>query len=266
MNAKNIRILPLDTIRQKAPSVFANAPASHVSENYKFIPTHEILSHLNSQGWDTIAANQQKVRIPGKELGTKHILSLIRRGEDPRMLSIGGLLPTINLVNSHDWSSTFRIVFGMFRLVCENGMLVGGASFASYTLRHDSIMADLEATMARFNSSVNLMLAMAEEWSTIGLDAVQALDMARQAAILRFGDKATDSHASLMLEIRRRDDTEQTLWNVFNRLQENGVKGTNRGYSNVRKARKLTNIQAVTDYNTGLFELAQNTAQRIRIA
>ena len=261
LNRNNVQILPLDSIREKVPSVFATKPAEHTSPNYKFIPTIEVVSHLQSEGWDIIVANQQKVRQPSKLEGTKHSLSLMRRNEDPKALTIGGLIPTINLVNSHDWSSTFRIVFGMFRLVCSNGLMVGGAEFAAYTLRHDSIMADLNATLSRYQSSVTLMLARAEKWAQIGLDELQTMEIAMEAARMRFDDKASELHARAMLQARRGADVPNNLWNVYNRLQENGIKGGPK--ANNRKMRSLGNIQAVTDYNTGLFELADNFALKL---
>lgn len=262
LNRNNVQIIPLDSIRDKVPSVFATKPAEHTSPNYKFIPTIDVVNHLQAEGWGIIAANQQKVRQASKLEGTKHSLSLMRIGEDPRALTIGGLVPTINLVNSHDWSSTFRIVFGMYRLICSNGLMVGGAQFAAYTLRHDSIMADLNATLSRFQSSVTLMLERAEKWAQIGLDDLQMVELAMQAARIRFDDKATELHARAMLQARRGADVPNNLWNVYNRLQENGIKGGVKPQGG-RHVRSLGNIQAVTDYNTQLFELADNYAIRL---
>lgn len=259
-NVKHPRILDLDTVRKLAPAVFAEKPASHVSEAYNFIRTSEILETLQSKGWGTIFAQQQKSRNPNGILETKHALSMVRMGEDIQNLAIGGLLPTINLINSHNWSSTFRIVFGMLRLVCSNGLMVGGAEFQSFTLRHDSLMGDLELTLARFQSSVSRMMECASNWAQIQLpdDAVQTFAMS--AAKIRFGEeKATPEHARTLLNSRRYEDAGNSLWNVYNRLQENGIKGGFRGGLQ-RRMRALTNIQASQDYNTGLFDLASRTA------
>jgi hypothetical protein len=45
-------------------------------------------------------------------------------------------VPEIVLVDSHDRSSAYRVFSGVFRLVCENGMIVQSSDFGSFSIRH----------------------------------------------------------------------------------------------------------------------------------
>ena len=248
-------ILSHEAIQHRAPSVFAQVPSTHVSPNYRFVNTGEVVSMLEDAGWGVFNVAQQKVRNYDKRLGTKHIVTLRRRNDSPAKLQLGGLLPSIHLVNSHDWSSRFEVLLGMLRLVCSNGMMVQGAGFDAYSLRHDKIMEDMQTVMAKFASNANKMLEMAELWARIRLSDPQAIEFARMAAILRFGDDA--NHLKLLHQ-RRSEDLGSSLWNVFNVIQENVMVG---GFKvNKRRSRPIANIAATRDLNVGLFQLASTFA------
>jgi hypothetical protein len=63
-----------------------------------------------------------------------------------------------------------------------------------------------------------------------------------------------------LLTPRRAIDDQNSLWTVFNVLQENTMKGDVRFPGMARKARKLTNIGKITETNLGLWQEAANIA------
>jgi hypothetical protein len=264
MNIKNIsRILDNDTLATLAPSVFATKPADHVSEDYKFVNTGEVLNTLRNEGWGPVFAVQQKVRIPSRSTGTKHLVLLRQNDSKAESMGLGGLIPTMQLVNSHDWSSRFEASFGMYRLVCGNGLIASGAEFASFSIRHDTVAEDINKVLGRFNSYSTKMLERADKWMQIHVTQALMNQYAMEAARIRFGEEAGSDHAASLLTIRRPEDQGMNLWSLYNTVQENALKGGNKQGGMKRRSRELTNIGKSVEVNSQLFALTDQYASMV---
>lgn len=250
-------ILSRQQIELQAPSIFAEHPAEHTSPDYQFVGTSRVLDMFQDNGWGVYDAKQTNVRNADKRMGTKHMFSLRRLNDAPQGLELGGLIPTIIGINSHDWSSRFELLFGMLRLVCGNGLMIQGAQFDAFSVRHDRIVEDIEAIMAKFASGANRMMELANRWAAIELSHEQAIQFATMAAKLRFGDEFAGKVESFLYQ-RRQADMASNLWTIFNVIQENMLQG---GFKvNQRRARKVQNIAALRTLNTGLFQIAEGFA------
>lgn len=264
MNIKNIdRILDTETIRHIAPSVYATSPADHVSADYKFVNTGEVINTLCDNGWGPVFAKQQKVRILGRSNGTKHIILLRQLDRKPEAMALGGLIPIMQLINSHDWSSRFEASFGMYRLICGNGLMAAGAEFASFSIRHDTVAEDIHKILGRFNSYSSKMMECAERWSGVQITDNFANRYAMDAARIRFGQDANSDHATSLLTVRRREDAPLNLWNLYNTVQENALKGGNKQGSMKRRSREITNIGKSVEINSELFTLTDQYASMV---
>lgn len=243
-----------EQIRIAAPSVFAVNPHPRVSEKYQFVPTAKVLETFEADGFECIHAKQQKVRDASRKESTKHTLLLRQPGisvADHR----GVNLPTVRVINSHDWSSTLQVHFGMLALICSNGLYFTGQQFTSYNVRHDTAIEDVHNIITRFRSSVAHMATVIDNWRNIYLERSQREDFARDAAKLRFGDDADKvSLSDILLETRRRQDEAFDLWTTFNVIQENVIKGGQKIGS--RRSRAIGNIDADQRLNEELFKLA----------
>ncbi|VTP63237.1 Domain of uncharacterised function (DUF932) [Leclercia adecarboxylata] len=89
-----------------------------------------ILESLQREGFQPFFACQTKVRDQSKREHTKHMLRLRRAGQ-----LNGHQVPEIILLNSHDGSSSYQMLPGLFRGVCTNG-LVCGQSFGEVRVPH----------------------------------------------------------------------------------------------------------------------------------
>lgn len=245
-------------INTVAPSVFALNPHPRVSAKYQFVPTANVLSAFEADGFVCINAKQQKVRDISRKETTKHTLLL--RHKDIEGVEVRGKnIPTVRLTNSHDWSSTFQVSFGMLALMCSNGLYFAGPQYASYTIRHDTVMEDVQSIVARFRSTVAKMNETIETWSGIQLPTDSKRDFARRAAEIRFGtEKASFEIADVLLATRRREDEANDLWTVFNTVQENVIKGGVK--AGKRRSRTVKNIEAEREMNEKIFELALSYA------
>lgn len=113
--------LTLDRIRTLAPSAFALEPYYAMSERYGHIPTSDVIQGMMRVGFQPFSALQCRSRLPDKSAFTKH---MIRFRTSEEFHAVSDVLPEIVLINSHDGSSAYRLLAGMFRLVCSNGLIV----------------------------------------------------------------------------------------------------------------------------------------------
>ena len=124
------RPLTREELYRVVPSVFSEDKHESRSEKYTYIPTISLLDSLQREGFQPFFACQTRVRDPGRREHTKHMLRLRREGQ-----IIGKQVPEIILLNSHDGTSSYQMLPGLFRAVCQNG-LVCGESFGEVRVPH----------------------------------------------------------------------------------------------------------------------------------
>ena len=119
-----------DQIRNVAPSIFAEAAHDSRSERYTYIPTSTVLAGLRKEGFQPFMVAQTRVRDEGKRDFTKHMLRL-RHASQINDAEANEII----LLNSHDGTSSYQMMAGMFRFVCTNG-LVCGETVGDVRVRH----------------------------------------------------------------------------------------------------------------------------------
>ena len=124
------RPLTREELFRTVPSVFSENKHASRSERYTYIPTITLLDNLQREGFRPFFACQARVRDEGKREHTKHMLRLRREGQ-----ITGHQVPEIILLNSHDGSSSYQMLPGLFRAVCQNG-LICGESFGEVRVPH----------------------------------------------------------------------------------------------------------------------------------
>ena len=171
------------------------------------------------------------------------------------------------LLNSHDGTSSYQMLAGMFRFVCSNG-LVCGDTVADVRVPHKGDVAgsviegafEVLSGFERVKESRDAMRAIA-------LDEGEAEVFARSALALKY-DPADNKPApiteSQILMPRRFDDRRPDLWSVFNRTQENLTKGGLHGRNaNGRRqqTRPVQGIDSDVRLNRALWMLADGLRQ-----
>lgn len=238
-------------------SALATAAAPNVSERYQFISSNEIIQRFADEGW---VVDNATVAAPRKRdpLFAKHMIDFRHPDFEP----VQGAVPRIILVNSHDGSSSARVLAGVFRFVCSNGLVVG-TTIGKETVRHTGdAAADLIHRMQQLARNTSKIYMQIDSWSKKDLSKAQRYEMARFAAQLRWGDAQRFTPEDL-LAVRREGDDKGDLWTTFNRLQENTVRGGIEGLSRSGRAatsRPLSDITRSVDYNAQLWQLADEVA------
>ncbi|EOA7398038.1 DUF932 domain-containing protein, partial [Escherichia coli] len=114
------RPLTHEELMHYVPSIFGEDRHTSRSKRYAYIPTITVLESLQREGFQPFFACQTRVRDPGRREYTKHMLRLRRAGQ-----ITGQHVPEIILLNSHDGSSSYQMLPGYFRFVCQNGCVCG---------------------------------------------------------------------------------------------------------------------------------------------
>jgi hypothetical protein len=212
-----------EQIHRVAPSIFAEAPHESRSQRYVYIPTATVLAELRREGFQPFMVTQTRARHEDRRDFTKHMIRLRHASQ----INDRGVANEIILLNSHDGTSSYQMLAGMFRFVCSNG-LVCGDTVADVRVPHKGDVAGSVIEGAyQVLHGFDRALESREFMQSITLDEGEAKAFARAALSLKYDDpdKPAPITESQILMPRRFDDRRQDLWSVFNRTQENLTKG-----------------------------------------
>jgi hypothetical protein len=253
-----------EQIQKVAPSAFAGQAYSKQSDRYVFVPTSAVIDGMRSAGFFPVKAMQSRTRVEGKQNFTKHLIRF--RSTDQQAITIGDSLMETVLTNSHDGTSAYDLSLGVFRLVCENGMVVGDV-FESIHIRHiGNIIERIISASTEMSKNAPKIAESVERWRTITLEPQEQLLLAEGAHALRFDEGSNQAEIftpANLLTVRRNADAGSDLWSTFNRIQENATKGgrVRTGGFRSRKIRGVTGIDQNTKLNKALWTLAEKMAE-----
>jgi len=260
LNLKNQEFLSTEQIKSKAPSIFTSTAAQGVSDKYTHIPTSNVIDDMDLLGWKVVDAKEVKAR---KGIGfQKHLL--VFRNEDVVINGADGdtVFPQILLTNSHDGKNSFTFTAGLFRMICENGLVVSTEQFEDVKMRHmgytfEELQEQIKGMVERLPLTVESMNKMKQ----IEMSQEAALEFARKAVATRFKENEIENisvDTNQLLIPTRKEDEGNDLWSVFNVVQEKILEGDfNYTFGvKVRKARKIKNFNQDLKINKELFNLA----------
>ncbi|ENZ8843996.1 DUF932 domain-containing protein [Klebsiella pneumoniae] len=250
------RPLTCEELMSHVPSVFSEEKHESRSERYTYIPTITLLESLKREGFEPFFACQTRVRDQSRREHTKHMLRLRRAGQ-----LTGHQVPEIILLNSHDGSSSYQMLPGLFRGVCTNG-LVCGQSFGEVRVPHKG---DVVEKVIEGAYEVLGIFDRVEEKR----DAMQSLILpppaqqvlAQAALAYRFGEDHQPVTAAQVLTPRRYEDRSDDLWTVYQRVQENLMKGGLPGRTAQGKrsrTRAVNGIDGDVKLNRALWVMTEN--------
>ena len=270
-NSTSTQVMSSDQLRRAAPSIFADRPWDKMSERYSFIPTNHVIEKMEREGFFPVKATQSRTRIAGKGDFTKHMIRFRHQNFlSDSFRKVGDEIPEIVLVNSHDGASGYQIHAGLFRLVCSNGMVAAGATFDSINIRHSgNIVDDVIEGSFRVIDGIPALIESVDGMKEVKLDRQEQIAFARAATELRYpSDEAGNNTAPFsperLLAPKRHyysADATPTLWNTFNNVQENFIKGGIRGIGTTGRrttTRAIKSVNADLSTNRALWILAES--------
>ena len=219
---------------ETVPALGATRGGENTSKTYQFVSTRNILEHVLENGWNITGARSQ-----GRSPFAQHQVTLVHNKDlalaaDPTNNQEGIL--RLELMNAHNKTKKFMMVMGYFKFACSNGLIVSTGPTTSIKTKHrfsdNRLQAIMDQTMElseRFPKILEIIegfksrqLTESEQRSFAEF-AIKGRYLYRQTLPKSFGD--IDKMSNLLLTPRRKEDEGSTAWEVFNRVQENVIRG-----------------------------------------
>ncbi len=264
----------ISELEEKVPAItrtLEEGPELGASKFYKFMTTFEIIESLALFGWKLYDGCTQKTKK--NPLTAKHMLRF--RHNDFGDVGINGSIPEILLVNSHNRTASLNFHVGVFKIICSNGLIVASETFAHRRIRHMGVsFDDVKEIIVGLTAKLPLVFGMIESFQDKILTDNEKLDFAYQSLAVRypeFVDEKTNKIDKIkinkvidideVLLPLREEDSGNSLWSVFNLLQEKMIKGgfNRQGLGKApRLTRPISNIRTNVTINKELWELCES--------
>ena len=241
-------------IMSVAPSVFAEGAHSSRKPTYTFVPTSNVLDRLRNEGFQPFEARQTRVRKEDKQLFTRHMLRL----RHPDMIGSKESTPEIILLNSHDGSSSYQLLTGFFRGICDNGLVFGNVASDIRVHHRGNIGDNVIDGCIRVMDNLEQIQNRVSQYQSKILSLTDQTQFATRAMQFKWGERVPFDPSEL-LSARRHEDANSTLWSVFNTVQENLIRGGIAGKSasgRRTRSRAVTAIDSDIKINRSLWQLA----------
>jgi hypothetical protein len=238
----------MTTLNQLSAIDAAHA-ASNTSPKYGFISSRAIIDNLQNVGFTTRQIQIQKVNKEERKGFQKHVVRM--RHESSQLAKVGDEFPEVVLINAHDGSSSLKMMLGIFRLVCSNGM-VSGSIQDEVKFIHKRVNIELiQEAATRLISNSTRLTDVIGRMKSKQLSYPEKISFLSEAAKIRYNEPEEKQIQSLDY-VRRYDDNGDNLWRIFNRVQENLTQG--RRYSGIRK---ITSAGTDVAVNRELWNVAE---------
>lgn len=265
IRSRNSDPLDIDLMRRATPSVFAEDKHTSRSERFTYVSTAGVLEALREEGFHPFEVRQGGSRDEEKRGYTKHLIKLRKLGEVTR--NVGDTIREILLLNAHDGTSSYRLMSGVFVMVCSNGMIVADGEMSDIRIPHKGEIVDqvIDAAYTIIDDGKRIDDHM-KHMKAIALNPAEQIAFAESALQVRYGDDTPPIQPRQLLAPRRHADNAPDLWHTFNRVQENMIErgGLNYMHRNEttrriqrRETRPVNGIGENVKLNQALWSLAE---------
>ena len=226
-----IKTLTTEQAIELVPSIGALTPSEKVSSRYQFVSSRDVLDRVQEQGWRITNVTAQNSKSHAQHRATlvhKNYLHM-----DPA--SSEGF-PRIEMFNSHDRTKRLTFGIGYFRFVCSNGLMVASGPAESIRIKHrfndDKLMEILEqvsnmsAKFPSIDQTINNFKSRVlseDEQQSFAEYAIRGRFNYRPRMPKRYTDM--NDTVNRLLRSRRKEDEGDNVWQVYNRVQENIIRG-----------------------------------------
>ena len=262
LNLEKSEFLSKEQLKEICPVIFADKASKEVSKHYTHIPTSKVIDDMATLGWNVVDAKAVKARKESTQGYQKHLV--VFRNDDVIIDGQGGdtVFPQVLLTNSHDGKNAFTFTAGLFRMICENGLVVSDTQFEDVKMRHMGYsFEELQGKIKEMVEKLPLTVESMNKMQATELGQNEAVSFAKKAISTRFPEKELNRikiDFNDLLKPVRKEDNGKDLWSVFNVVQEKIIEGDFEyiAAGKARKARQIKNFKQDQKINKDLFELA----------
>ena len=189
------------------------------------IETLDVVRRLGEQGWQPVGVNS--IRDKRTFRADKHVIlmnnpSFNITGTTNSVRRVDGH-STMQVSNSCSGSSPLSIDLGFTRAVCSNGCISRETEWSSNIQHNAEGMYAIDNVIYQLNDHFSDYAKSLNNLQTIEVDEDITQQLAYEASKLRT-DYAANIDPNMLLQIRRDVDRGNTLYNVYNVIQENLTK------------------------------------------
>lgn len=267
-----MRVLTDNELKYYSPSVFTTEAWHNRTNKYQPIPTINVINSLRDNGLVVVKAMQSRTITVEKRAYVKHMIRF--RESNAEVTTVGDTIPELVLINSYDGTSAYKLIFGLYRLICTNGLVVSQKEIASVRLIHkghnnicnDAIYA---AKILLFSTAKIARTVMT--WQNIQLTQQQQTGYAEQVKTQVY-DSSIDIPVERFISARRKADDinadgTRDLWRTYNVAQEKLITGGVIGRTTnnrLMRSRAVNSIDKILDYNQELWALTSEYATQLK--
>lgn len=252
-------------IRTQAPSIFqTHANPYTTSGKYKQITTAHMIDALHDLDWHPVKVQQVKARKEHTMGYQKHVVEFENPTlSDSSFVEVGDdLNPRIVLTNSHDGFNAFQFRFGIYRLVCSNGLIVPKAEFGKFRILHKGQiqMSEVEQGVYEYVENITPIVGKIQTFKGIELDARTRTNFGKRALEMRYGSfEDSPMEIAEVLTPRYEGDEKHDLWTVFNVIQGNLMYPERHEIhskpGSKRRVKGFKGIDSAINFNSKLWEM-----------
>lgn len=235
-----------------------NPKFNKMSQKYVMMDTQKLVTSILEKTIDGQAAFElRQIQMKKSHRGI-HIVKL--RLTVPYLIGSEKLYPEIVLKNSYDGRSLFEAHLGIFRVWCGNGLVITLKNFGEIKLRHMGTEEEVAFKLvSEFIKSMSQFQKVQQQLVDRELTDEEKIEFAKSAAQARWNKEFTEQQAQELLMAQRPEDEGNSLWTVYNVIQEKAIQGTK--IAGMKKSKAITRAQTDLKINQDLFNLAMSYIQ-----
>lgn len=251
------------TLDQIQPSL---QMSKRMSNRYVWMDTTQIVENLlalKSKGEPVFSLREIKGKKSRKADTAGRGIHIVRLRTN-RSFEVDGetLFPEIVIKNSYDGSCPLVVEMGIFRLVCTNGLVIKSKDLGTIKIRHTGTPAEAAYDIVKgFAANLPKLVNVQKQLAETSLSEIQIKEFASRAARIRWDNVSEDADVVEFISATRPEDEGNTLWKVFNIVQEKLINGGVKLSGMRRTGRQVKNANEDLRINQELFELAMEYAQ-----
>jgi hypothetical protein len=250
------KFIPVNNSIDKARA-FANSLDNDFLKNNQqqtqkkfYIPTLDVISKFQDEGWQLKGVSELRSKK------TRKITNNFIQLQHPDLMvrnSMGKTeaVSSITISNSCNGNKPMSMDMGVYRLVCQNGMISYDRHGKSEKIKHTGKdYANLDNFIYNMNSRANELITTVNLMKERGMGKDGIREFAIAASKIRYNEDVADSKVEDLMKVHRDEDKGDDVWTVFNRIQEN-------------LTHDIANQKLDIMINKQLFQLANNEMQLV---
>ncbi len=247
-----------EAMRRRAPALFATTAHPKMTDRYSFTNTYDILLHIHNKGFKVTSVQG------GQKVYNKVMVRMRHSSYDVRDDA-----PELVIIDSHDGTSRLKMLLGIIRFICMNGMVAGDMLYSrSFIHLAPDLMAQVMLELQDIDEHIHALKARVDKMKDYKTNVGERIVLADAAIKERFGDDRPVSFIAdmrrRMLDRRRTEDMNDDMYTVMNVIQENVLRGGMSYHINnaIRRVTPITNVDRNVQINQTLWREAEQLLAR----